>query len=63
MYDTGLNAIGLLVENGRTLTPLNRRGGDGNFYLQPNGVFAVDRSGRTRVIDSAAWSGVAAERC
>ncbi len=61
MYDTRLNAIGLLVENGRTLTPLNRRSGDGNFYLQPNGVFAVDRSGRARVIDSAAWSAAAAD--
>lgn len=61
MYDLGLNPIGLLVENGRALTPLNRRTGSGNFYLQPNGVFAVDRAGRARVIDSAGWSGIAAD--
>jgi uncharacterized protein YigE (DUF2233 family) len=61
MYDLGLNAIGLLVENGQTLTPLNRRSGAGNFYLQPNGVFAINRSGHARVIDSAAWNGIATD--
>ena len=61
MYDLGLNPIGLLVENGRTLTPLNSRSGSGNFYMAPNGVFAINRSGRARVVDSAGWSGIAAD--
>ncbi|RZJ41385.1 MAG: hypothetical protein EON86_10500 [Brevundimonas sp.] len=56
MYDVDLNAIGLLIENGRELKPLNLRDGPGNFHLKPNGVFAIDRSGRARVVDSAAWT-------
>ena len=56
MYDLGLNAIGLLIEDGVQLTPLNLRDGPGNFHLKPNGVFAIDRSGRGRVVDSADWA-------
>lgn len=55
MYDLSLAPIGLLVENGRTLKPLNSRDGPGNFHLQPNGVFAVDRSGRASVVETGRW--------
>lgn len=55
MYDADLNAIGLLIENGRELQALNLRDGSGNFHLKPNGVFVVDRSGRARVVDSERW--------
>lgn len=61
MYDPGLNPVGLLIENSQTLNPLNPRTGSGNFYLQPNGVFTVDRRGRARVVDSAGWRGIAAD--
>lgn len=53
MYDAELNAIGLLVEDGRELKALNLRDGPGNFHLKPNGVFGIDRMGRARVMDSA----------
>lgn len=53
MYDADLNAIGLLVENGRQLKALNLRDGPGNFHLKPNGVFGIDPAGRARVMDSA----------
>jgi uncharacterized protein YigE (DUF2233 family) len=33
--------VGLYIENGRERFPLNRSSGDGNFFLLPNGVFAV----------------------
>lgn len=56
MYDPELDAIGLLIEDGATVSPLNRNDGPGNFHLKPNGVFAIDRSGRARVIDAARWS-------
>lgn len=55
MYDPELNAIGLLIEGGVTLSRLNRNDGPGNFHLKPNGVFAVDRAGRARVVDAARW--------
>jgi uncharacterized protein YigE (DUF2233 family) len=36
---------GLHVEGGVTLSPLNLRGGEGNFYWKPNGVFYVADDG------------------
>lgn len=45
IYDETLRPLGLYVENGIELTPINTRSGSGNFYLQPNGVFAVTDSG------------------
>lgn len=56
MYDADLDAIGLLIENGRLLHPLNTRDGPGNFHLKPNGVFAVEASGAARIVDSADWT-------
>jgi uncharacterized protein YigE (DUF2233 family) len=41
MYMEDRRALGLLISDGRELARLNTRGGTGNFYLQPNGVFAV----------------------
>lgn len=60
MYDFGLNPIGLLVEEGRTLKPLNQRDGPGNFHLKPNGVFFIDGQGRAGVVVSEDWAGQAA---
>ena len=36
---------GLHVEGGATLSPLNLKGGEGNFYWKPNGVFYVAGDG------------------
>ncbi len=56
MYDPRLNAIGLLIEQGVTLSPLNTNDGPGNFHLKPNGVFAIGRNGHARVTASDAAS-------
>lgn len=37
--------IGLYIEDGKTLRPLNLKKAKGNFYLQPNGVFFVKKDG------------------
>ena len=38
--------LGLLVEKGRRLVPLNTADGQGNFYMKPNGVFYItERTG------------------
>jgi uncharacterized protein YigE (DUF2233 family) len=49
MYDIISRPIGLYVENGKRLHPVNTREAKGNFYLKPNGVFWVDRDGRGHV--------------
>ena len=52
IYDHRLAPLGLHVENGRTVVPLNLSHGDpasGNFSLLPNGVFAVYPDGHAAV--------------
>ena len=46
IYGKDLRPIGLYIEDHRVLRHLNtRRGGIGNFYLQPNGVFSIGQQG------------------
>ena len=41
IYETDQTPLGLHIEEGRVLRPLNRDDGDGNFFLKPNGVFSI----------------------
>lgn len=45
---------GLFVQDGKEIVPLNTHKGNGNFYLEPNGVFAVTHDGYA-VVDTAAY--------
>lgn len=59
IYDSQFRPLGLYVENGRTLRPLNTVKGNpraGNFSMQPNGVFAVGRDGRASVVATGDWA-------
>jgi len=58
MFDPGFRPVGLLVADGRELAPINLRKGSGNFYLKPNGVFAIARDGFV-IVNSEKWSAVA----
>jgi uncharacterized protein YigE (DUF2233 family) len=52
IYDAHGEPLGMYVENGKTLKPLNTAHGDpaaGNFSLLPNGVFAIDANGHASV--------------
>lgn len=52
IYDRQYAPLGLYVENGKTLVPLNMIRGNpaaGNFSIKPNGVFAIDPQGRAEV--------------
>lgn len=56
IYDRQFTPLGLYVEDGRTLVPLNRAHGNpasGNFSLLPNGVFAVYPDGHAAVRTSS----------
>jgi len=47
MFTEDRRPLGLYIQDGKTLAPLNtRESAEGNFYLQPNGVFYIrgDRS-------------------
>lgn len=39
IYQEDGKPLGLFIENGKVVTSLNTRRAEGNFYLQPNGVF------------------------
>lgn len=56
MYHEDLSPVGLLVENGRTLAPLNTSDGTGNFFLEPNGVFLLDAVGAAAVMTTTAFA-------
>lgn len=52
IFEEGGIPSGLLVIDGITLRPLNLAAGRGNFFLQPNGVFYVDKANQAAVITS-----------
>lgn len=45
MYHASGEPVGLLVQDAKTLSPLNRDAGHGNFFMKPNGVFWIDQKG------------------
>lgn len=58
IYDQNHAPLGLYVEDGKTLVPLNTAHGNpahGNFSLLPNGVFSVDDQGRAHVQSTKDW--------
>ena len=58
IYDRAFRPLGLYIENGNTQRPLNTvpgAAGAGNFSIQPNGVFYVDKHNRAGVTTTAAW--------
>ncbi len=50
MYHEDLSPVGLYVEEGREQAILQTGGGEGNFFLKPNGVFFVTRAGKSGVL-------------
>ncbi len=54
IYDRDGTPLGLHVEDGAVLRPLNRDGGAGNFFLKPNGVFSIS-GGVARVSETTAF--------
>lgn len=55
MYHGDFSAVGLFVSDGQEAVPLNTANGDGNFFLKPNGVFAVTEPG-ARVIETSEYA-------
>ena len=54
IYMDNLTPLGLYVENGKTLRPLNTaKGLFGNFYMQPNGVFITNNKGIGSVVETS----------
>jgi len=56
MFDDSGMPIGLYVEDGKTLHPVNTQSGSGNFYMLPNGVFSEDADGRLHIDTTQAFA-------
>jgi uncharacterized protein YigE (DUF2233 family) len=59
MYREDFSPVGLYVEKGKKLRPLNLASGSGNFCLKPNGVFAITKSG-ARLVESSHYPAIRA---
>jgi len=55
MYHKDLSPVGLLVDNGRELSPVATGEGAGNFFLKPNGIFLISRDGTAAVMEAGAY--------
>jgi uncharacterized protein YigE (DUF2233 family) len=44
--------LGLYIENGKIITPLDTNSGDGNFYMKPNGVFYITKNNKAHITES-----------
>ena len=41
MYHPDFSPVGLFIQNGKEIHPIDTGSGEGNFYLQPNGIFYI----------------------
>jgi uncharacterized protein YigE (DUF2233 family) len=54
MFHRDFASVGLLVSGGKELVPLNTGGGEGNFFLKPNGVFLLSERG-ARIVETSEY--------
>lgn len=50
MFHPNKAAVGLYIEKGHEIFPLNREKGKGNFYMQPNGVFYWTKNQEANIV-------------
>ena len=58
MFHPGFAPVGLFVTDAREIAPLSVAAGEGNFFLKPNGVFAVTDAGAV-VVEASRWPALA----
>lgn len=54
MFDRNYLPVGLMIVEGKQISPLNAATGEGNFFLKPNGVFLISDSG-ARVVETSEY--------
>ena len=55
MYQKDNRPLGLYIENGKLIVPLDTSSGTGNFYLKPNGVFYLTSNNTAGVCSAQAF--------
>lgn len=56
MYTPLYKPVGLFIDQGKEIQPINLKNGDNNFCWKPNGVFAIDNNGKAQVTVSEKFS-------
>ncbi len=56
MFHPDFATVGLYVENGKELSPVNLEEGKGNFFLKPNGIFYIDKNKKAGIIESTDYN-------
>jgi uncharacterized protein YigE (DUF2233 family) len=60
IYSPNLNPLGLYIENGRQLNPINNKAGNGNYYLKPNAVFYIGKNKSASIVTSEKYAAASA---
>lgn len=55
MYMTDNTPLGLFIENGKEIKKLNRHTGDGNFYMEPNGVLYLTNANKAVICATSVY--------
>ena len=63
IFEPGGIPSGLLIQDGKTLCPVNPREGRGNFFLQPNGIFMISSKGASVIRTDEYSPGTVKIRC
>lgn len=56
MYQADNKPLGIFIQYGKALAPLNTRNGSGNFYMKPNGIFYITDDNKAIVCETNAFS-------
>ncbi|MFM7710234.1 MAG: phosphodiester glycosidase family protein [Ferruginibacter sp.] len=55
IFQEDLTPLGLFIQDQQVQTPLNKRKGYGNFYVQPNGVFYITKQQTAHIVPTASF--------
>lgn len=55
IFDERRAPLGLFYSNAKKIRKLNTKKGEGNFFLEPTGVFIINKNGMARVITKEAY--------
>lgn len=50
MFMKNFLPLGLYIENGKTITKINKKHGNTNFYIEPNGIFYVTYKNKAAIV-------------
>jgi len=52
MFTPTHEPVGLYIEEGKVIEPINLKKEKGNFFMQPNGVFGISKKGTAHILQS-----------